>query len=223
MTQSYTKRPICWEKRHERRKSPLYNIGGFSPPVTGTGGLQKIIDALDKSCVITRGEFHPIMDYKKYIAMLRIANEHPPQVIREIERKHEEYYASHTESETLMWTPGVDLPNLVHSESEINGRQPFVRFNHVPPREALPMYEAAGVSQEVRTGLEMKVTAWEQGHESRNAVLDEVLSKYSGKTQARKKKKSLRSRFVNKVKYIIKDDDSIDQEEGGANDGDDAP
>lgn len=209
------KRPICWVRRNERRPSPVFNIGEISPPNMGPGVLTKLINALDKPWTIDQGQFRPIMDYKKYISMLETQGEHPPEIIEEIRRKHEEYYSTHCESETRVTTLAPSLPDLKHTESAINGCQPFIDFNKVrDPQDTIPMYVAAGVSPESIKYLEKRILNWKCGIPERNRTLDEILSRYSGKPQARKKKKSLRSRFTRKVTSIVKDDELEEARDG---------
>ena len=171
-----------------------------------------MIEAMDRPVVIKQDAFRPIMNYKKYVEMLRLQNEHPPEMIRKLERIHEEYYAQVVEMPPPPGLPKTGL-TILHTESEVNDQQPFINFNKVKPRASLAMYEAAGIPDDSQRYLENRVTVWEQSHESKNATLDLVLSKYSGKTQARKKKKSLRSRFLVKSRAVIKDEDVCSDKE----------
>ena len=211
------KRPICWVKRNERRPSPVFNIGEISPPSMGPGVLTKLVNALDKPWTIDQGDFRPIMDYKKYLTMLEAQGAHPKEIIEKIRREHEQYYATHCHDPQIITNLAPRLPGLEHVESEINGCQAFIEFNKVKdPQDTIPMYIRAGVSQESIKFMEKRILHWKCGIAERNRGLDEILSKYSGKPQARKKKKSLRSRFTRKVTSIVKEEDlENDSDEGG--------
>ena len=202
------KRPICWVRRNDRRPSPVFNIGQISPPNMGPGVLTKLVQALDKPWVIDRGEFKPIMNYKKYIAMLEAQGDHPPELLEKMRKEHENYYATHCKVPAAITNLAPRLPGLENTESEINGCQAFIEFNKVKdPQDTIPMYIRAGVPQESIKFMEKRIIHWKCGIAERNRSLDEILSKYSGKPQARKKKKSLRSRFTRKITSIIKEED----------------
>ena len=210
------KRPICWMKRNQRRISPVFNLGQISPPNMGPGVLTGLINSLDKPWVIDRDEFRPIMNHNKYIAMLEAQGKHPPELLEKMRLDHENYYATHCAFGEMRVHPGPKLPkSLINTESEINGCQAFIEFNKVKdPQDTIPMYVNAGVKEECIKYLEKRILNWKCGISERNRSVDEILSKYSGKPQARKKKKSLRSRFKNTTKSLIKegelDDDKDD-------------
>ena len=209
------KRPICWVRRNDRRPSPVFNIGQISPPNMGPGVLTKLVQALDKPWSIDRGEFKPIMNYKKYIAMLEAQGEHPPELLEKMRREHENYYATHCQVPAAITNLAPRLHGLENTESEINGCQAFIEFNKVKdPQDTIPMYIRAGVPQESIKFMEKRILHWKCGIAERNRSLDEILSKYSGKPQARKKKKSIRSRFTRKITSFIKEEDlEIDKDE----------
>ena len=214
MSPTTHKRPICWIKRNERRPSPIFDVGQISPPSIGPGVITNMIRALDKPWVITQGEFRPVMDYRKYLTMLESQGDYPKEIIDKIRTEHEHYYATHCHLPPVITNLAPRLPGLENTESSINGCQAFIEFNKVKdPKDTIPMYIRAGVPQENIQFLEKRILHWKCGIADRNRSLDEILSKYSGKPQARKKKKSLRSRFTRKTAGIIKEED-IDYDKG---------
>mgnify|MGYP000044052658 FL=1 len=170
-----------------------------------------MIRALDKPWVITHGEFRPVMDYRKYLTMLESQGDYPKEIIDKIRTEHEHYYATHCHLPPVITNLAPRLPGLENTESSINGCQAFIEFNKVKnPSDTIPMYIRAGVPRENIKFMENRILHWKCGIADRNRSLDEILSKYSGKPQARKKKKSLRSRFTRKTVGLIKDEDLED-------------
>ena len=208
MTITTHKRPICWTNRHLRRVSPLLDVGQISPPSIAPGRLSEMMQAVDKSTpqVGVVSDFVPVMDYKKYISMLEDAN-HPRDLIKTIRQKHEDYYDTHCQYIPSTRPVLPDIPDLIYTDSKVNGCIPFINFNKCTPRETLPMYIEAGVDAEYIKSIEQNIKKWERSIPGRNKIVDEVLSKYSGKPPARKKKKSLRSRFVRRTVGLVKDEE----------------
>ena len=100
----------------------------------------QLVQALDKPWVIDRGEFKPIMNYKKYIAMLEAQGDHPPELLEKMRKEHENYYATHCQVPDAITNLAPRLPGLENTESEINGCQAFIEFNKVKdPQDTIPM------------------------------------------------------------------------------------
>ena len=184
----------------------------FPPPSVAPSRLLQMIDNLEKPLSPWKDEFQPVMDYKKYISLLEDSG-HPTDIIKKIRRKHEDYYSA----QCLIPPPPSSklpvIPDLIYTDSEVNGCTPFLDFATAKPHECIPMYREAGVTEKCIKFLEQKITKWELGIPGRNKVVDEVLSKYSGKPPARKKKKSLRSRFMRKTAGIVKDEEGDNNNE----------
>ena len=198
------KRPICWTNRHLRRVSPLFDVGQISPPSVAPGRLLQMVDKINKPLTPWNENFVPVMDYKKYISLLEASN-HPRDLIKKIRIKHEQYYETHCTHPHQILPVLPDIPDLIYPDSEVNGCTPFINFNKCTPRETIPMYIEAGLSEHYIKSIKNNIDKWERGIAGRNKVVDEVLSKYSGKPPARKKKKSLRSRFMRKTAGVIID------------------
>ena len=73
------------------------------------------------------------------------------------------------------------------------------------------MYKDAGFSDQFVNGIVKKVERFNREIESRNAHLDTVLSRYTGKSQPKSKKSNIRKKFTLKKNNILKND--IDNED----------
>ena len=215
-----TKRPSIWTNRHNLRRVTPPPIYSSSPP---DGRLSRILSAVvAEPTAITKSEFIPVLDYKTHIRLLEQSG-HPQPLIDKFRDEHEKYYASLCPTRKksdpgafhvdLEYTDQVTVKTTIEGETvTIELITPFENFNKVSPRETLEMYRMYGVSQEGIQKLEKRIRNFEASIPGREEHLKKVFSRFTGKSQSKKKVASLRSRMCNKrPKVLLKSD--ISEEE----------
>ena len=215
-----TKRPSVWTNRHNLRRVTPPPIYSTSPP---DKRLTRILDAVvAEPRSINKSEFIPVLDYKTHIRLLKQSS-HPQCLIDKFRVEHEEYYASllptRKKSDPGAFHVDLEYTDQVMVKTTIEGDvvtteliTPFKNFNKVSPRETLEMYRLYGVCEEGIRKLEKRIRQFEESIPGRDAQLDSVFSRFTGKSQSKKKVASLRSRMCSKRhKVLLKSD--IEEEE----------
>jgi len=213
-----TKRPSMWTNRNNLRRftpPPIYNT---SPT---DGRLVRILASVARTCEIDKAEFVPVTQWKQHIRVLELSD-HPQCLIDKFREDHERYYATQTNRRKYS-DPGVfhvdlDYTDEVVVKTTMDGDctlietiTPFKNFNSVSPRDTLDMYRQYGVSPEAIRKLEKRIVLFEKSIPEREAHLARVFSKFTGKSQSKKKVQSLRSRMCKRTKVILKSE--IEEEE----------
>jgi len=206
-----TKRPSLWTNRHNLRRSSPPPIYSTSPT---DGRLTRILDAVAaEPREINKGKFVPVMNYKEHIRLMEQSS-HPQCLIDKFRTKHEKYYASlcptRKKSDPGAFHVDLEYTDQVMVKTTIEGDvvtteliTPFENFNKVSPRETLDMYRLYGVSDEAIRKLEKRIRKFEDSIPGRAEHLNSVFSRFTGKSQSKKKVASLRSRMCNKRTKII--------------------
>jgi hypothetical protein len=206
------KRPLCYGR--PRRSS-------IPPPVIksyeGSGRINEILSRVNRVPKNTRDEWRPVYDFDGYIHSLRI-NNHPKDRIDAIIARHEEYYRDNPPSnDTPPQKVSIRFPydtiehvkveTIVNSDGHVsvNMSCPFENFySEKDPKKIIAMYEKSGFSEEQLCVLRNKFTLAENKWVIASKHLEEVMSRYSGKSSTRAKRKTLRSRFTTKKSAVIK-------------------
>ena len=213
-TPPLTKRPLCWVNRHIRRVSPPVVVSSSTPGILASI-LKKVSNP--QKPVIQNTTFSPIINYKEYLRVLELSG-HPQEMIDSVRIKHEEYYASQcniTRPKKISppvpsFTDDIVISSLTDKDGKVYTveRVPFKNFNKTKnPRDTIEMYRSYGWNESQMKDLEKKITVFENSIASRNARFEEVMSQYSGKTPAKKKKMALRTRFGKQRLVVIKKED----------------
>ena len=207
-----TKRPSVWTNRHNLRRVTPPPIYSTSPP---DKRLTRILDAVvAEPRSINKSEFIPVLDYKTHIRLLKQSS-HPQCLIDKFRVEHEEYYASllptRKKSDPGAFHVDLEYTDQVMVKTTIEGDvvtteliTPFENFNKVSPRETLDMYRLYGVCEEGIRKLEKRIRQFEESIPGREDHLKTVFSKFTGKSQSKKKVSSLRSRMCKRAKVILK-------------------
>jgi hypothetical protein len=198
-----TKRPSVWTNRHNLRRVTPPPIYSTSPP---DKRLTRILDAVvaePKS--INKSEFIPVLDYKTHIRLLKQSS-HPQCLIDKFRVEHEEYYASllptRKKSDPGAFHVDLEYTDQVMVKTTIEGD--VITTELITPRETLDMYRLYGVCEEGIRKLEKRIRQFEESIPGREDHLKTVFSKFTGKSQSKKKVSSLRSRMCKRAKVILK-------------------
>ena len=214
-----TKRPSIWTNRHNLRRVTPPPIYSSSPP---DGRLSRILSAVvTEPTAITKSEFIPVLDYKTHIRLLEQSH-HPQAMIDKFRDEHEKYYASlcptRKKSDPGAFHVDLEYTDQVMVKTTIEGETvttelitPFENFNTVSPRETLEMYRMYGVCEEGIRKLEKRIRNFEASIPAREEHLNKVFSRFTGKSQSKKKLVSLRTRMCKRTKVILKSE--IEEEE----------
>lgn len=205
------KRPLCYGRPPRRSSIP-------PPPVNeGSGRINEILSRVNRIPKNIRDEWRPVYDFDGYIHTLRI-NNHPKDIIDAIIARHEEYYRDNPPSnDTPPQKVSIRFPydtiehvkveTIVNSDGHVsvNMSCPFENFySEKDPKKIIAMYEKSGFSEEQLCVLRNKFTLAENKWVIASKHLEEVMSRYSGKSSTRAKRKTLRSRFTTKKSAVIK-------------------
>lgn len=197
-----TKRPLCYGKPRGPRGPPLPK--DFKSNAEEPGILKQILAKDFSSRVEIKNKFRPVSNYMDQVKLMRL-NSHPPEVIEKFIARHEEYYRENPEDEDKLSKPKPKYPQYMEEVgTTFEEYVEWAKKNDWAEEQIEELYKAK----------ERK----EKSIEGRNKHLDEVFTRFSGKSSTSKPKpKPLRVRF--KVKALTID---IGEEEGGEDAEDEA-
>lgn len=213
MTTPLTKRPICYVRRND----PEYRakFGTRKPPAASGGRLTRIIENIN-NCGPTYETWRPIARWEEHVAILKRTG-HPNKIVEEIIAKHEEYYRKNprpTDPKLRVPEPSPTSTDQVYVKEDGTEVTPFKNFYSTPLHAMPDLYREAGYSEEFIYNLQKKIDRFDEKARLASIHLDEVMSRYSGKSAPKPKKSNLRKQFkASRLKSIIVDDDN--EEEGG--------
>lgn len=217
------KRPICYVRRND----PEYRskFGTRKPPASnGDGRISRIIGSLGKGGFSDVG-WRPIARWEEHVETLKRTG-HPNEIVDEIIEKHEEYYRNNpppADPQLRVPEPSPTYTDHVYVHQKVNENghvsvkvcAPFEKFYSTPLHAMPDLYREAGYSEEFISNVQKKIDSFDERARVASIHLDEVMSRYSGKSTPKPKKSNLRKQFkANKLKSIIVDDDN-EEEEGG--------
>ena len=219
-----TKRPSAWTNRYHVRPKPAplpppREDGFMNTLLSRIGTPSKEPDDLDG--------FDPIANFDAYIAQLERAN-HPPEVIEQIKDKHARYWLRHPPQPPQPIRPPE--PKISHvdqvvsttttgSDGETNVRAwaPFEKFYSTDAKDMPDLYRNAGYSEEFVKEISAKIAYEPERQRLANLHFDEVMSKYSGKSAPKTKRRNLRARYSRfRPKILLKSDIQEDDSDAGS-------
>ena len=191
------KRPLCY---------PRTPFKGGTPAPKGdvkAGRLSTMLNYVDGKIKKYNDPFVPIHDLDRYVSGLR-KDGRSDEYIKEVVEKHEKYYEENPPA-TCTKTEEPVISNII---DEFNPLKELLRKD-ITVEEIIEVYRKAGYSDEFIQRITTKYEKYKDAVESANEYLDTVMSMYSGKPPARKKKVSVRARMTTmyRNKNLIKAED----------------
>lgn len=215
-------RPLCYGRPRAPRATPPVVTRPCSENSLLNGILKRVSDPSVKMVADT---WRPIHNYKEHLEFMKITGSSDEE-IDECRRRHEEYYARNPpkkrEETAHRLSVKPDSPEwqrlkLVFGDDgkcKLVVDTPFKDILKTNDKEdIMKMYENAGCTEEDLEFLESKFLEYERKMPDRNDYIDGILSKYSGKSSSRAKRKTIRQRFTKKTISILKDIDQVEDQE----------
>ena len=192
-TMAINKRPNCYPR------TP-YKGGTQVPAVGEPGRLSKLISSIDGVVKKHEDPFVPFYDINIYIEGLR-KDGRSDEYIESVIEKQEAHYTNNPIKSGRKHVEPI-ISNIIDDSNPLNG----LHKKNITFKEIIEIYKNAGYSDTFIDRIIAKREKYLATIESTNEYIDEVLSRYSGKPPARKKKIELRGRMATmyKNKNVIK-------------------
>lgn len=208
-----TKRPLCYAAR---MAGTLSTTPAPKPPPMENGHLSSVLNRIQKDPrEFVDKDWRPIADLDGYVEYARkrakTLDEHVGimKLINRHNKYHEENPPKIEEKSTRFIIPVRDTVDGV--ASRMNGDDPFTTFMNKDNTvdDYVEIYKKAGCSEDFLKRIRDAFAGREDDIRMRGEFLDRVLSKYSGKTNTKKKHVHVRDKMtsVMKIKGGIKEED----------------
>lgn len=199
------KRPNCYPR------TP-YKGGAQVPVVSGEPGrLSKLLSSIDGVVKKHEDPFVPFYDLGNYVDGLR-KDGRSDEYIKSVIEKQEAHYTNNPKKPVEKHAEPI-ISNIIDDLNPLNG----LHKKNITIEETIEIYKNAGYSDTFIERIIAKYEKYLAAVESTNEYIDNVMSRYSGKPPARKKKTELRGRMATmyKNKNVIKAEDVDSTSEDG--------